>query len=139
MPDYKYLRGNTDPHEIVRAMIAHKVKSVAMLSAGWIKAYTMAKSFVSKRPPQQIKRFGSGKKLGGSFKPATWRLGLIESVATNEAVGYRPVYRAWFGGPGNPMGVATAGLQAALNVSKTDMIATLAKRMKQDMAKNGVK
>jgi hypothetical protein len=139
LPDYKYLKGNPKPQDIVRAMIAHKVKSVAMLSAGWIKAFTMAKAFVRKRPPQQIKRFGSGKKLGGSFKPAVWRFGNMEAVASNEAVGYRPVYRAWFGGGGNAMGVATAGLQKAINASKADMIATLAKRMKQDMAKNGVR
>jgi hypothetical protein len=120
-------------------MIAHKVKSIAMISAGWIKAFTQAKAFVRKRPPQQIKRFGSGKKLGGSFKPATFTLGKIEAVATNEAVGYRPVYRAWFGGGGNAMGVATAGLQKAINASQADMIATLAKRLKQDMAKNGMR
>jgi hypothetical protein len=140
LPDLKWLRKSTDPRDLVRAMIAHKVKSIGMISAGWIKSYVGFQALTKKRPPKkQKKRFGSGKALGGSFTPATWRFGNIEAVAANQAVGYRPVLKAWFGGGGNAMGVATEGLQKAINASKADMIATLAKRMKQDMAKNGVR
>lgn len=141
LPDYKSLRGKSDPETIVRAMIAHKVKSVAMLAAGWLKAFNTLRPLVKGKKPQtpSAKTFGSGKKLGGWIKPAVWRIGTIEVTAANEALGYRPLYRAWFGGGGNPMKVASDGLQSALNASAQDMIAELAKRLKQKMAKNGMR
>lgn len=143
LPLRKKYMGKGDEQTIVRRMIAHKMSSIAMLSAGWLKAYNLVRVLVKKLPPgaqdKTRKKFGSAKNLGGSLKPATWRLGLIEATASNDAVGYKPTYRAWFGGPGKPMAIASSGLKAALAVSAKDMIDTLAKRLKQDMAKNGMR
>lgn len=141
LPDYKYLRGKSDAKTIVRAMIAHKVKSIALIGAGWLKAYNDLRKIVKKLPSsaRSIKGFGSGKRLGGYVKPAVFRLGLIEASAANEALGYKPLFPAWYGPAGNPMGVASAGLQLALNQSAQDMTAKLAERLKKDMGRNGMK
>ena len=137
------VRGATHSERTER-LIALKRQSSAMLRAGWLAAMNAYRRVVKGQPPgvKDIKRFGiENRKLGGWARPAKFTLGVITAEAANEALGYEGKEKAWLGTP-NPAGavkVASDGLQKAMRRQVVDMVDTLAKRLKKDLAKFGAK
>lgn len=123
--------------ERARNLIASSVRSAAFIASGWIPAFRVLRSIVYDKPSgttssQGAKQYGKAK---GSAKPARFSFAQkIECIIQNTAlltIGKPPSKG------GDPMPVAKAGLQAALDTAARDMIETLAKRLKRDLKRFG--
>jgi hypothetical protein len=118
--------------ERAKNFIAKRLRSISYIRAGWIPALKKLGAVVPKKPSgstsaeRQATYFGRPK---GDAVPAKSTLGLIVATIENKVPGI-----AFSTAP-----YAEAGLRAALKDAERDMIATLAKRLKQDMAKNGMR
>jgi len=119
----------------VMNFIRARVASVSFIAAGWIPARNILFGVV-KNKEGIAKSIAGAKKRGqdkGSAKPATFALrSKIQSIIENTAL----LQKANPPAPGgDPMPVATKGLQKALDTAAKDMIETLQKRLEPDFRK----
>jgi hypothetical protein len=118
--------------ERAKNFINRRLRGISYIRAGWIPALKTLGAVTKKKPTgassaeRQATYFGRPK---GAAVPAKQQLGLIVATIENKVPGIASSTAPY----------AESGLRAALKDATQDMIATLAKRMKQDMAKNGVK
>lgn len=112
--------------------IARRVRSISYIRSGWIPAVKLLSTLVKQKPrgssvsSSQVSAFG---RPNGKAVPAKANLGLIEATIENSVPALAPTTNK----------DAVSGLSEALKVSARDMIETLAKRLKRDMAKNGMR
>lgn len=119
--------------EQVRIFIGWRVRRAAFIASGWIPAIKTFASIVYEKPRDITSRkgatqFGVAK---GSGTPAKFRLA---SVITAEAENTALKTTSELAG-GNPMPIATEGLQKALNRCARDMMEKLAQRRQRDFDK----
>lgn len=127
--------GNT-MEERVRNLIAARVKSATFIASGWLPARRLLFAAVRQKPPGINLSFAGATQYGkekGSAKLASPNgiFGIITAEITNSALLDKPNVPAPPPG-GDPMPVATKGLQAALDETERDMIETLERRLKPD-------
>lgn len=117
-----------------RALIGKRVRSISFVRSGWIPAVRKLTGIVRQKPAKAGGGIAGAKQFGrdkGTARPAIWKFGIMHAEIENSI-------------PGHARGkavdkVATDGLRVALQESARDMIETLAKRLKKDMAKQGAK
>ncbi len=132
------VKGST-MQERIHNFIAARSRSVSFIASGWIAARNKLFPLVRQKAGV-IKSTGGAKAYGkpkGTARPAMNSLtskisAEIENTALLQPSKEPSVVR-------NPMVPAQAGLQRALQNATRDMIETLAKRLKQDLAKFGSK
>ena len=122
--------------EKVQNFIRARVASVSFIAAGWIPARNRLFGIVRNKEGVSTASFGGAKKRGrdkGSAKPAVFSLrSKIQAIIENTAL----LQKANPPAPGgDPMPVASQGLQKALDVAAKDMIETLQKRLEPDFKK----
>lgn len=129
------VKGDT-MEERVHNLIVARTRAASFIASGWIGARNVLWSMVRKKPAGAsalvgARQFGRPK---GSAKPAAFSLrSNIEATITNTALQADVPHSPAPGG--NPMPVATEGLQRALNVAAKDMLAELARRLDPDFRK----
>lgn len=129
------VKGDT-MEERVHNLIIARTRAASFIASGWIGARNVLWSLVRKKPAGSMniagaKAYGRPK---GSAKPATFALrSNIEATITNTALQAHVAKPPATGG--DPMPVATEGLQRALNVAAKDMLAELARRLDPDFRK----
>ena len=126
------VRGNT-MEERIHNLISSAQRSAAFIASGWIGARNALWSIVRKKPAglmsiAGVRQYGKPK---GAARPATLALASkIQAEIVNTAL------QANEGQPpapgGDPMPVATRGLQQALSVAARDMMDELARRLNPD-------
>jgi hypothetical protein len=113
-------------------LIKKRLRGVGYIKAGWIPAFKTLSSVVRRKPAKAsggaygVKQFGAPK---GSAIPAKQALGLIYATIENSVPGFSKTTEPY----------AVEGLRQALAFTAADMTEVLAKRLKQDMARNGMK
>ena len=128
----KGISGST-MEERARQFINQRAKSAAFIASGWIWPMRQLWGVVKKKPaarPTDAKAFGQPK---GSASPASEgqraRLSaIIENTALSANAGQFPAPG------GDPLPIASNGLQAALDFAARDMMGKLAERLGQDLA-----
>ena len=120
----------------VSNFIRARMASVSFISAGWLPARNRLFSIVRNKTGIKTTGMFGAKKRGkdkGSAKPALFSLrSKIEAIIENTAL----LQKANPPAPGgDPMPVATQGLQKALDLAAKDMIETLQKRLEPDFRK----
>lgn len=129
------IRGDTLADK-VQNFIRARVSSASFIAAGWIPARNRLFSVVRNKEGVNTRSFGGAKKRGrdkGSARPAFFSLrSKIQAIIENTAL----LQKANPPAPGgDPMPVASLGLQKALDVAAKDMIETLRKRLEPDFKK----
>lgn len=131
----KGIKGSTMA-ERVRSLIANRVRSAGFIASGWLPARKRLFAIVKEKPLGTNFNFAGVKQWGpekGSVKPANFSL---RSVITCEIQNTALLDTSEFPATGdNPMPVATAGLQEALNICARDMVDKLAERLSRDLKK----
>jgi len=113
-------------------LINRRVRGIGFIKAGWIPAVVGLSKVVKRKPAKAKSSFSGVNKFGkpkGSARPATYVPGVITAAIENTVPAYNPTT--------NPY--AVQGLKDALAFTAADMTEVLAKRLKQDMARNGMK
>ena len=136
------IRGATLEEKAIN-LIAAKVRSVAFIRSGWIAAVKLLSAIVYKKPRLlrgAIAEIGQTKNPKGWVRPATFSLnGIIECVIANTALISESKYSTWHGKKGNPIPIAKAGLRQALDFAAANMEKELARRLKEDLSRFGVR
>ena len=133
------IKGDTMEQRI-HNFIQARMRSAAFIASGWIGARNALFSVVKKKPAKMAslanaRQYGQPK---GKARPATFSLrSLIVAQIENTALMQHMARLPATGG--NPMPLATAGLQKALNVAAADMTAELAKRLDPDFKRVSAK
>lgn len=113
-------------------LIKKRLRGVGYIKAGWIPAFIKLSSVVRRKPAKAtggafgVKQFGIPK---GSAIPAKQTPGIIYTQIENGVPGYSKTTEPY----------AVAGLKQALAITAKDMTEELARRLKKDMARNGMK
>lgn len=119
--------------EQIKIFIGWRLRATLFISSGWIPAIKKLHSVVYQKPRDIVnrpkaKQFGVPK---GSARPATFSMMKV-ITATIENTALKTTSDL---GGGNPMPVATEGLQKALARVAADMMAKLAQRRQRDFDK----
>ena len=121
----------------LKNFIAARARSATFIASGWLPARKRLFAFVKQKPLKAGSTFAFARQYGrekGSARPATFSglRSLITAEIANTALKTTSKYPA---PGGDPLPVAKAGLQAALDIAAKDMIETLARRLNKDLAK----
>lgn len=126
--------------EAVRNLIRSRIASAHFIRSGWLPGIRKLMAVVRKKPERVSLSRGGARQRGrdkGTARPA--RFGLTSKIVAeiqNDALNARVKPPST---KGNPEKTGQQGLSKALKESARDMIETLAKRLKQDLAKFGAK